>query len=72
MTYGYVSGLSMEIYVDQLEYLQDLSDAAGVRLVIHNQTRMPFPEDEGFSIMPGTRTSVGIERVRCNVVMKQY
>ena len=32
----------------------------GWRVVVHNQTEMPFPEESGFFIQPGTSTRVGI------------
>jgi len=38
-------------------------DAAGMRLVIHQIQRMPFPEDEGLAINPGQTTSIGLRRV---------
>ena len=38
-------------------------DAAGMRLVIHQSQRMPFPEDEGLAINPGQTTSIGLRRV---------
>ena len=53
----------MKLFVEQYEYVKSLSDAAGVRLVVHNQTSMPFPEDDGINISPGTKTFVGLRRV---------
>ena len=35
----------------------------GLRMVIHQPERMPFPEDEGISIAPGHSTSVGMREV---------
>ena len=40
-----------------------LSDAAGVRVIVHNQTEMAFPEDAGFSVNPGHKTSVALSKV---------
>ncbi len=57
------AGLSMELFVEQHEYMAMLTDAAGIRLMIHNQSVMPFPEDLGLSIRPGTKTFVGMKRV---------
>ncbi len=50
--------------MQQDEYVPGLADAAGIRVVVHNKSDMPFPEDEGFSLAPGTLTYVGLERVR--------
>ena len=63
----------MKLFVEQFEYLKSVSDAAGVRLVVHNQTSMPFPEDDGISISPGTKTSVGLRRVSvCSLYLNSY
>ena len=53
----------MRLFVEQFEYIESLSDSAGVRVVVHNQSMMPFPEDDGFSVNPGTKTAVGIRMV---------
>ena len=53
----------MEFFIQQNEYIAGIADAAGIRLVIHNQMDMPFPEDDGVNITPGTQTSVGIRKV---------
>ena len=53
----------MIMNIEQDQYLGDMTDAAGIRLVVHPQTRMPFPEDEGISIGPGRLTSVGLKMV---------
>ncbi|KAI0240234.1 Amiloride-sensitive sodium channel subunit alpha [Lamellibrachia satsuma] len=60
---GPVYGLSLEMYIEQDQYIPSISDAAGVRVIVHNQTEMPFPEDAGFSVTPGHKTSVALRRV---------
>jgi len=40
-------GLSLTFNVDQDEYIGELAESAGLRVVVHDQKRMPFPEDEG-------------------------
>ena len=54
----------MRVMVEQVNYLTSVSDTAGLRLVVHDQRSMPFPEDDGISIGPGTKTFVGFKRVR--------
>jgi len=53
----------MILNVNQDEYISEGDDAAGMRLVIHQAQRMPFPEDEGLAINPGQTTSIGLRRV---------
>ncbi|PFX30949.1 Amiloride-sensitive sodium channel subunit gamma-2 [Stylophora pistillata] len=55
------NGLELDIFIDQESYTK-LTDEAGVRVVLTDQSRMPFPFDEGFSIPTGFATSVGIKR----------
>ena len=52
----------MDIFINQKEYTR-LTDEAGVRVVLTDQARMPFPFDEGFSVPTGFSTSVGIKKV---------
>lgn len=58
---GPYSGLEMDIFINQGEYTA-LTDEAGVRVVLTDQTRMPFPFHEGFSVPTGFSTSVGIKK----------
>ena len=59
-----LTGLFLTLNINQDDYVHQAGDTAGVRLVIHSQTQMPFPEDEGVTIEPGFSTSVGIKKVR--------
>ncbi len=55
--------MSLIFNIDQKEYVGHLAEAAGVRIVVHPQATMPFPEDEGLSIGPGQLSYVGIKFV---------
>ncbi|XP_070542008.1 amiloride-sensitive sodium channel subunit alpha-like [Ptychodera flava] len=57
---GSTHGLTLELFVEQDEYLDSVTQSAGVRVTIHSQDETPFPEDNGFNIEPGKLTSVGI------------
>jgi hypothetical protein len=61
------SGLQLILNVNQDEYISEGDDAAGMRLVVHEPLRMPFPEDEGLAINPGQTTSIGMQRVCISV-----
>lgn len=56
----------MDIFINQGEYT-GLTDEAGVRVVLIDQTRMPFPFHEGFSVPTGFSTSVGIKKVELQI-----
>ena len=53
----------MILNINQEEYTELSGDMAGIRLVVHAQERMPFPEDEGITISPGHSTSIGMRQV---------
>ena len=53
----------MTLHIHQEEYVDELAEAAGVRLVIHPQDRMPLPADEGIITNSGHATSIGITQV---------
>ncbi|KAL5010552.1 hypothetical protein ScPMuIL_012857 [Solemya velum] len=60
---GSTYGLSLELYIEHNDYIASLANDAGIRIEIHNQTHMPFPEDYGYSLFPGARNSIGISMV---------
>ena len=51
----------MDIEVD--DYIIDLADNVGIRLLIHNPYNMPFVEDEGLSLSPGRANLIGVRKV---------
>nr|XP_006813343.1 PREDICTED: degenerin mec-10-like [Saccoglossus kowalevskii] len=56
--------LNLELYIEEKEYISDLQESSGVRIVIHDQNEMPFPEDDGFMAAPGFLTSVGLRMIK--------
>ena len=57
------TGLKISLNVEQEEYLSQLSQAAGVKVVVHPQGQMPFPNEEGFFASPGHSTAIGLSKV---------
>ena len=58
-----ISGLTLDLFVNEDQYLPEMIDKVGVRVVIHNQSDVAFPEQDGFSIPPGMASFVGITKV---------
>ena len=56
-------GMKFILNVNQDEYVEEMSQGAGARVVIHAQERMPFPSDEGILTTPGQVTSIGMRQV---------
>ena len=50
--------------MEQNEYLGDLTKDAGIRVQIESPGKVPFPYEKGFSVGPGSATSVGLRKVR--------
>ncbi|XP_056430979.1 amiloride-sensitive sodium channel subunit beta-like isoform X2 [Hyla sarda] len=69
---GFSYGLTMELYIEQHEYLRSLSTAAGLRVVLHGQGKMPFPEDEGVNVPPGQESDIGIVKVHVKRLQEPY
>ena len=59
----HAAGLQLLLNLNQDEYLSSNSHGAGVVIVVHPATRMPFPEDEGFFASPNTLTTIEIGQV---------
>ncbi|XP_013411979.1 acid-sensing ion channel 4-like [Lingula anatina] len=65
-------GLSLQLDVEQEQYLGGLSNEAGVRVLVHSQGNIAFPEDEGFTVSPGFATSVGLKLVSTSRLTHPY
>ena len=50
----------MVFNVDQTQYIGDLTESAGMKVLVHNANHMPFPEDQGVTVAPGELTSIGV------------
>jgi len=59
----YMTGLSLTFNVDQDDYIGDMADGAGLRVVVHDQSQMPFPEYSGIAVNPGQLTYIGASMV---------
>ncbi|MBN3281258.1 ASI1A protein, partial [Polyodon spathula] len=69
---GFSYGLIMELFIEQDEYLELLSHAAGLRFIIHDQKDMPFPEDDGVNIPPGQESDLAIVKVHVHRLKAPY
>ncbi|XP_072255100.1 epithelial sodium channel subunit alpha-like [Pyxicephalus adspersus] len=69
---GFSYGLTMELFIEQNEYISTLSTAAGLRVVLHGQGKMPFPEDEGVNVPPGQESDIGVVKVHVKRLHEPY
>ncbi|XP_066572388.1 acid-sensing ion channel 1-like [Amia ocellicauda] len=69
---GFSYGLTMELSIEQDEYIEHISQAAGIRLIIHDQKDMPFPEDDGVNISPGQESDLAIIKVHVHRLKDPY
>ncbi|XP_040200386.1 amiloride-sensitive sodium channel subunit gamma-like [Rana temporaria] len=69
---GFSYGLTMELHIEQNEYMTNVSTAAGLRVVLHGQGKMPFPEDEGVNIPPGQESDIGVVKVHVKRLQEPY
>ncbi|XP_037079013.1 degenerin unc-8-like [Pollicipes pollicipes] len=67
-SYGSQSGLRVTLNVDPKRYASLLTPDVGVRVLIHPPDQLPFPEEKGFSVLPGLTTIVGMRRKRIDRV----
>lgn len=57
------------IFVEEYEYLPVMTEAVGAHIVIHNQTTMPFPDQQAISVTTGNVVNIGIEKVTERIVV---
>ncbi|CAD5121661.1 DgyrCDS10151 [Dimorphilus gyrociliatus] len=55
-------GLKARVFLEQNEYVDNLSDNVGIKVVVHNHTDMPFPDEEGYGIAPGHKSGIALYR----------
>ena len=53
----------MILNIGEDEYLHDVGGPAGARIIVHPQSSMPHPENEGNLAEPGKLISIGVKRV---------
>ncbi len=57
-------GLSVELYLDQANYmLNKLSKNAGAKIVVHDPTLPPLPDEYGIDMEPDTASSIAVQTV---------
>lgn len=57
-------GISLVLRAEQQDHLPLLSTEAGIKVMVHQCNHTPFLEHRGFSVRPGTETTIGIREVR--------
>ena len=62
----------MELFLEQEEYIAELTEGAGMRVTIHANDRMPFPEDDGLLVAPGSQTFMALRVVILSVLNSFY
>jgi hypothetical protein len=51
--------LTLDLKIDNYE--GDVAPRVGARVTVHHPATVPHPEINGFTVMPGTETAVGIK-----------
>ena len=59
----FVLGLQLTMNIGQHEYISTLGGASGARVVVHDQNRMPHPDEDGYLAKAGELTSIGVRKV---------
>lgn len=57
---GITHGISLVLRAEQQDALPLLSTEAGIKVMVHRRDHTPFLEHRGFSVRPGTETTIGI------------
>ncbi|EDO36191.1 predicted protein [Nematostella vectensis] len=59
---GPMYGLTLDLFIDQEQYIIPLSQEAGVKVLLSDQRNIPFPFTHGFTVQPGVSASAGIRQ----------
>lgn len=58
------TGLSLTMFINQLQYVAVLSPQAGLRMMLHRQGEVPLVAEDGFNVSPGTKSGIAVKYVR--------
>ncbi|XP_012942493.1 degenerin del-1-like [Aplysia californica] len=70
--YGDCFVFNKQIKEDSNQEYMHSSEAAGFKVVVHSQDTIAFPENQGFMVMPGASTSVGLKRTEMSRAPPPY
>lgn len=59
---GAVSALEVELYIGNSTGNQPFVSERGIRMLVNNNTLKPYPFEDGFSLSPGKRTNIRVEK----------
>ena len=60
----------MSIFLDQENYmLMKLSKNAGAKIVVHDPTLPPLPDEYGIDLQPNSASSIAIQTVRLAFIL---
>ena len=66
-------GLTLELYLEQHEYIPELTETSGYNVAIHNQDSMAYPEDHSVLVAPGVKTHISITKAcKFQVTFNKY
>ncbi|XP_030832914.1 degenerin mec-4 isoform X2 [Strongylocentrotus purpuratus] len=69
---GSTHGLTLELFVQQDEYVEGMTEEAGFRVSIHHPSKMPFPQFNGLLVSPGFATNIGLRKLEVDRLPKPY
>ena len=68
---GYENGLRLELFSGN-ELQQQFIYKTGFRVIVHNQSRLPLPDEDGIDVPAGKETNIGISRTFIRRLDKPY
>ncbi|CAG0888602.1 unnamed protein product [Darwinula stevensoni] len=70
---GEETGLSLEVFIDQTNYMKNtISASAGARVTIHSPDQLPNPVEQGYFVQPNTHTVFGLQIVNMSRLSSPY
>ena len=65
--------MSVEIFLDQSNYLGNkLSKQAGAKIIVHDPKMPPVPDESGFELRPNTENSIAIQKTSFSRLPSPY
>lgn len=61
---GMASGLELTLFIDSENYVPDMADVAGFRILVHDPNRPAMPDRNGHMLHPGAFSTLGVRLTR--------
>ncbi|XP_055896751.1 acid-sensing ion channel 2-like [Biomphalaria glabrata] len=69
---GTQGGILLQFFLEIDEYIEEIRESIGFKIILHDPNSMPNPEFEGFQILPGTQSNIALRLLQTQYLPQPY